>query len=55
MAKKKDIKPETVLGDMTKTEINEAIDTIEAFINGKYKSMYLHDYWLRLRDALEKL
>ena len=35
-------------------EIEEAIEIIESYINYGYKSMYLMDAWLHIKEHLEE-
>ena len=35
-------------------DILEAVEVVEAYIDGKYKSIYLMDSWMKIRDYIHK-
>ena len=37
---------------MDKENILDAVEVVEAFINGEYKSIYLMDSWMQIRDYI---
>lgn len=34
-------------------EMQEAVDVIDAYINNQYKSIYLVDAWMKLKEFVE--
>ena len=50
MPKKNVVKTET-----SKQDIQEAVDIVGAFLDGRYKSMYLMDAWVKIREILENI
>ena len=39
--------------EFSKRNIEEAIMVVEAYINNEYKSMYLMDAWIKLKEFTE--
>ena len=35
-------------------EIEDAIADVEAFLDGRYKSIYLMDSWLKIKEFIEE-
>lgn len=39
--------------ELEKREINDAMEAVEAYITGEYKSMYLMDAWMKIKEYLK--
>ena len=37
---------------MDKENILDSVEVVEAFINGEYKSIYLMDNWMKIREYI---